>query len=519
MASNFPDKPFILHPQRMTFKELDTFSDKLAAALADMGVGKGNTVGLFMFNSPEFIVSLFGALKTGATVTAVNPLLREGEAKQQLEDSESVAVIADDETYPVFKNIHPELPKLKNAIVFKGSYLEVLSLWELIEKYPPNPPEVEIDPVEDLALLQYTANKMGCMLTHYNVATNSLQLSEVLGLRKSGQEDVIMGHLPFSHVYGLMFSIFLPISAGPCSLVVERRFDIEEILDHIGRFKITIFPTIMTVIAFLVDASELLKKYDLSSLRLICSGAMPIKAGVARELQHLTSVTVTQGYGLSETPSVTHLNPLNGIKLESVGVPIPGTEQKIVDLETGNKLRPGEVGEILVGGPQVMKGYWKRPEETAEVLRDGWLYTGDIGKIDEDGYLHIVGRKKDVVKFKGFAIGLDELEEVLRKHPAVEECVVVPKPSPIAGEIPKALVALRKGFEVTEMELIEFVEARVAEFKKIREIEFVREIPKEPVDRMVYRKRSIEREMERVGIPVKHLVDKMVTRIRKQAGE
>jgi long-chain acyl-CoA synthetase len=213
-----------------------------------------------------------------------------------------------------------------------------------------------------------------------------------------------------------------------------------------------------------------------------------------RRFEKLTGVTVTQGYGLSETSPVTHTNPLCQIKIESVGPPVPDTLQKIVDLETGNKeLLLGEIGEITIRGPQVMIGYWKRPKETAESLRKGWFYTGDLGRIDEDGYLYIVDRKKETIKYLGFTIGPAELEAVLLEHPAVGDCAVVGKPDPMAGEIPKAYVSLRGGAEATEEELIQFVKERAAGYKRIREVEFVDVIPRSLAGK-VLRREFIERE-------------------------
>jgi long-chain acyl-CoA synthetase len=216
----------------------------------------------------------------------------------------------------------------------------------------------------------------------------------------------------------------------------------------------------------------------------------------ARKFEQLTGVMVTQGYGLSETSPTTHTNPLKYVKLESVGPPLPDTLQRIVDIETGTKeLPPGEVGEIAVRGPQIMVGYWKRPHETAEVLRNGWLYTGDLGKIDEDGYLYVVDRKKEVIKYMGFTIGPAELEAVLLEHPAVADCAVVGKPDPVAGEIPKAFVALKNGAKATEEELIKFVEGKVAGYKKIREVEFTEKIPRSLAGK-VLRREFIEKERQ-----------------------
>jgi len=492
-----PEKLVILHPKKMTMRELDTLSDRFATALADLGAKKGNIVALYMWNSPEFIVAFFGILKTGATVTALDPSLKEKDAQYQLEDSESIILIVDEEQYPIIESIREKLPRLKNVIVVgEERHSDIYLFKELIEKHPPNPPKVKINPKKDLAVLQYTAGTTGlpkgCMLTHYNIVSNMFQLALLHGLEGT-RDDIVLAHLPFYHIYGMTTLICASVCFG-LSIVIQKRFDMEEFLELIQKFKVTVVTTVMPVLTLLTQFPDFLKQYNLSSLRYISSGATPMVPETARKFQELTGVVVTQGYGLSETSPVTHTNPLCQIKIESVGPPIPDTLQKIVDTETGTKeLPPGEIGEIIVRGPQVMIGYWKRPKETAEVLRNGWFHTGDLGKIDEDGYLYIVDRKKETIKYKGFTIGPAELEAVLLEHPAVGDCAVIGKPDPVAGEIPKAYVSLRGGAEATEEEFIKFVEERVAGYKKIREVEFVDVIPRSLAGK-VLRREFIERE-------------------------
>ena len=497
-AKRIPEKPAILYPKKMTFKELDILSDKLAAALADLGVNKGDTVALFMWNSPEFIISFFGALKSGATITALNPSFKYKEAKFQLEDSEATLAIVDDDKYEIIRKIKDELPKLEKIIVLNGKNYGALSLKELLEKYPPNPPNIEMDPEEDVAVLQYTSGTTGlpkgCMLTHYNIVSNVLQctFSPALEIRES---DIFLSHLPFYHIYGLTWLVCVPVRMG-ISQVIMKRFELNEFLRLIEEFKITVVFTVMPVITLLANHPNI-ENYDFSSLRFINNGGAPIAAGVARKFQKRTGVPVINGYGLSEASPVTNTNPLAWTKLESVGPPLPDTEEKIVDLETGTRELPtGEIGELIIRGPQIMKGYWKRPKETAEALRDGWLYTGDIAKMDEDGYVYIIDRKKEIIKYKGFTIGPAELEAVLMEHPAVADCAVIGKPDPIAGEIPKAFVTLKKGKNVSKEELIKFVERRVAGYKKIREVEFVESIPRSTSGKILRRK-FIELERKR----------------------
>jgi long-chain acyl-CoA synthetase len=496
-AMMFPDKAATLYPEKVTYKEFDTFSDRLATVLTDLGVKKGNTVALYMWNSPDFITAFFGALKAGATVTALNPSFKEKDAKYQLEDSDSVMVVVDDEQYPVIAGIREKVSKLKNVIVVgKTKYPSTYSFEEFIEKHSTHPPRVEIDPKEDLAVIQYTGGTTGlpkgCMLTHYNISSNIFQISIASTLERA-RDDIILAHLPFYHIYGMTSVMGASIRLG-ISMVIMKRFDLEKFLKFIQKFKVTFVLTVMPVLTLLANSPDLVKQYDLSSLRLINNGGTPIVPETARKLQKLTGITVIQGYGLSEASPVTHENPLRQIKIESVGPPIPDTEQRIVDLETGTKELPlGEVGEVIIRGPQVMKGYWKRPEATAKTIRNGWLYTGDLGKIDEDSYLYIVDRKKEIIKYLGFTIGPAEIEAVLQEHPAVADCAVVGKPDPVAGEIPKAFVALKDGAKATERELIKFVEERVAGYKKIREVEFVETVPRSLAGK-VLRREFVEKE-------------------------
>ncbi|HVP17120.1 MAG TPA: AMP-binding protein, partial [candidate division Zixibacteria bacterium] len=307
------------------------------------------------------------------------------------------------------------------------------------------------------------------------------------------RDDIFLAHLPLYHIYGMTVIMCTSVFFG-LRMVIQKRFDPKEFLELIQRFKVTMVPTVMPVITGLTQFPDLLEQYDLSSLRFINNGAVPMVLETARKFEGLTGVTVSQGYGLSETSAVSHTNPLSQIRLDSVGVPLPDTEQKIVDIETGTKeLPPEEVGEIIIRGPQIMMGYWKRPEDTAETLRDGWLYTGDLGKIDKDGYLYIVDRKKEIIKCMGFTIGPADLEAVLLQHSCVKDCAVIGKPDSAAGEIPKAYVALRSGAKATEEALIKFVGEKVAGYKRIREVEFVDVIPRSTSGK-VLRREFVERE-------------------------
>jgi len=284
--------------------------------------------------------------------------------------------------------------------------------------------------------------------------------------------------LPFYHIYGMML-VGGGLYAG-ATLVIMEAFDLERSLMLAQQYGVTLYYAVPPILVAL-DNSTRLTQFTFQRMRYIMVGAAPLAPDVAQRVQEKIQVPVLQGYGLTEASPVTHLNPVDQgpIKLDSVGVSVPNQEQKIVDLETGEReLDVGEIGELYVKGPHIMKGYWKAPEETAQALHDGWLATGDIARMDREGYVYIVDRKKEMIKYKGFAVAPAEVEAILFQHTAVADCAVIAKPDPEAGEIPKALVILQPGEEVAPEALMEFVESRVAGYKKIREVEFVTSIPK-----------------------------------------
>jgi len=515
-AQKYPDKTALIYfDGKMTYKELDVLTDRFAAALADLGVKKGDRVALFLPNTPLFVISYYGALKAGAVVTAMSPLYKEREVEHQLNDSEAETIVLLDLLYPIVEKVW-ERTKLRNVIVgslrdympsfkaFLGSLLgkipsrhverraNVYFFRELVARYGANPPKIEINPKEDLAALQYTGGttgiSKGAMLTHMNLVSNAVMCKEWLQPREG--EEVVLTVLPLFHIYGMTTSMNAPILfAG--TMVLLPRFDPVAVLQAIHKYRVTVFCGAPTMYAMLLAHSDL-TKYDLTSVRFCISGAAPLPPDVQKKFMEVTGGVLVEGYGLTESSPVTHANPLDRtmktVKIGSIGVPWPDTDAKIVDIETGEKeLPPGEVGELIVRGPQVMKGYWKMPEETSAVLRDGWLYTGDVGKMDEDGYFYITDRKKDLIKYKGYSVYPRELEDVLYEHPAVKLCGVIGKPDPVAGEIPKAFVVLKEGATVTEEELMKFVNEKVAPYKAIRELEIRKELPLSAVGKVLRR--------------------------------
>ncbi|MEM0079294.1 MAG: long-chain fatty acid--CoA ligase [Nitrososphaerota archaeon] len=515
-AKNYPEHvAIIFFGRKITYRELNSLVNRFATALYNLGIRKGDVVAVFLPNTPQFVIAYYAILKLGGIVTAVNPLFTERELEFQLNDSEAKAIILLDILYPRFKKIWKNT-KVKFAVVtWLGDYMPKLTatLGKLLKKIPtekiatePNlyffkelversleqPPAVEINPLEDLAVLQYTGGTTGlpkaAMLTHFNLVANAIGCAAWLGAKPA--QDIGLSVLPFFHIYGMTVAMNFNIySAG--TMVLLPRFDVEQVLESIEKYKVTLFPGVPTMYAVIINHPKV-GKYNLRSIKFCISGAAPLPPEVQKKFMEITGAVLVEGYGLTEASPVTHCNPLDPtmktVKVGSIGIPWPDTEAKIVDIETGTREMPvGEIGELVVKGPQVMIGYWKRPEETAQTLRDGWLYTGDLGKMDEDGYFYITDRKKDLIKYKGYSVYPRELEDILYEHPAVKFAAVVGKPDPIAGEIPKAFVVLKEGATATEEELMKFVNDRVAPYKAIRELEIRKELPMSMVGKVLRR--------------------------------
>ncbi len=435
---------------------------------------KGDRVALYLPNIPQFIIAYFGALKAGAVVTTISPLNREREVAFQLCDSGAETIVTIESLKSVVEVVKEKTP-LKRLVIAIPNTLSFSGL-------PPPAENVSQDKAVsgDLAALQYTGGTTGTskavMLTHRNLSFNANQFATTI---KATSQDVFLVALPLSHIYGLTTGMTVPISVG-AKLVLLPKFTPAMALQAIVQHKVTVFCGVPTMYQMLL-AQPNLKNFDLSSVRVCISGAAALPPSVQREFMALSGGFLAEGYGLSEASPVTHCSPVARclpLRVGSVGLPLPGTEAKIVDLETGCKsMVVGEVGELAVRGPQVMAGYWRRPAETAEVLRDGWLFTGDIALVDSDGYTYIVDRKKELIKHNGYSIYPRELEDLLYEHPAVKYAAVVGKPDVEAGENPKAYVVLKEGAQVSEEALMGFVNQNVAAYKALREVEFKAELP------------------------------------------
>jgi long-chain acyl-CoA synthetase len=315
------------------------------------------------------------------------------------------------------------------------------------------------------------------MLTHLNLVSNAVAFAAWI---RGVSADTFLAALPLFHIYGMTTSMTVPVSLA-ATMVLLPRFEPTAALETIQRHRVTVFCGVPTMYSVLLANPEL-GKFDLTSIRVCISGASPLPPQVQKKFMQVTGGFLAEGYGLTEASPVTHCNPVDKtmrtVRVGSIGLPLPDTDARIVDLETGEKtLATNETGELAVKGPQVMLGYWRNPEETVLVLRDGWLLTGDIARMDGDGYFYITDRKKDLIKYKDYSVYPRELEDVLYEHPAVKLCAVVGKPTQVVGEIPKAFIVLKDGSQATEAEIMAFVKEKVAPYKAVREVEFRQQLP------------------------------------------
>ncbi|MEH7885917.1 long-chain-fatty-acid--CoA ligase [Bacillus sp. JJ1609] len=516
-ADKFPDKVAIhFMGKELTYKQVYNYAKKLAAYLQSLGIEKGDRVAIMLPNTPQSIISYYAILMAGGIVVQTNPLYMERELEYQMKDSGAKAIITLDILFPrvskVIANtdlenvivtaikdylpfpknlVYPFIQKKQYGIIVNVKHEGQNHLFNEIMKQPAGQiKEYDFDFEEDLALLQYTGGTTGfpkgVMLTHKNLVANAAMCNAWLYKCKPGEETVL-GILPFFHVYGMTAVLILSVMQGS-KMVLLPKFDPETTLKTIQKQKPTLFPGAPTIYIGLLNHPDL-KKYDLSSIDSCISGSAPLPVEVQEQFEEVTGGKLVEGYGLTESSPVTHANFLWDKKRVkgSIGVPWPDTDSVVLSMETGEPLPQGEIGEIAVKGPQVMKGYWNRPEETEQVLREGWLLTGDLGYMDDEGYFYIVDRKKDMIIAGGFNIYPREIEEVLYEHPAVQEVVAAGIPDPYRGETVKVYVVLKEGAEVTEAELNEYARKHLAAYKVPRLYEFRKELPKTAVGKILRR--------------------------------
>ncbi len=509
-AGSFPENiSLIFGEKKISYKDLKKKVDALTAALLALGVKKGEKVGFLMPSCPPYVIGYHAILQAGAIVVNLNPLAVERELLFFLKDAQISTIIVADYLYPRLASIRsesyldhiivaclkdwgagPEFGAERSIPILDSPKQGVYTFESLVTKYNQcSWPRVEMTPTDE-AVLQYSGaiaeGTRAVILTHGNLVANTCQLISWAVRARKGKE-VFLSVLPFFHVYGMAVAMNMPLSLA-ATIIILPRFEVRQALLAIRRYQPTFFPGVPPMFVALAQEKDA-EKFNLSSLRVCYSGGAPLAIEVLEEFEKLTGARITEGYGLAEASPATHCNPIYGKrKLGSVGLPYPDTLAKIVDLETGERvLPPGEVGELCLKGPQVMKGYWQHPEETAKAIRDGWLYTGDIARMDEDGYFYILDLKKDMIIAGGFNIYPKDIDQVLLEHPKIAEAVAVGIPDRYRGQTVKAFVVLKPGQTASEEEILDFCRKNLAKYKVPTQVEFRTHLPKTPAGKILRR--------------------------------
>ncbi|TCI23495.1 AMP-binding protein [Exiguobacterium sp. SL-9] len=511
-ATDYPDRTAVSFiGKALTFAEVDDAAKRLATMLQSKGLQKGDRVSLMLPNCPQYVISFYAVLYAGGTVVQTNPLYTEHELENLITDSGANILITLDLLYPkslrvkqktdiktiITTSIADYLPFPKNKLypikVKRENNIVIDTTGSVAFKdyknFGPITP-VSIEPKEDVAVLQYTGGTTGLpkgvMLTHFNLTANVDQISNFFYKYNRGDLKRVLSVVPFFHVYGMTCCLNFGMANG-YELVLVPRFDVTDVLKTIHKKKPHFFPGAPTMYVGILNDPKL-KKYDLSSIEACISGSAPLPVEVQEQFESITGGRIVEGYGLSETSPVTHANFLWDKRIVgSIGVPLSDTSAKIVKADGETPADVGEIGEVMLYGPQVMKGYWQKPEETAAVLKDGWLATGDLGYMGEDGFFYIVDRKKDMIIAGGFNVYPREIEEVLYEHPAVKEAVCIGVPDPYRGETVKAFIVMRDGVSVTEEELDKHCREKLAAYKVPKLYEFRDELPKTFVGKILRR--------------------------------
>jgi len=518
-SSQFPDQCAIyFYGNEISYQQLLKLSSTFASHLIRLGVKKGDRVILFLPNCPQMVIAFFGTLIAGGVVVPTNPLYQEKELKHQITDSGAEIVVTLDLLYekvssvrdgtnvhtiivttiqdylsPLKRIIYPMLNREKEKSgIKKGKGIKFFK--ELMEEKKGGEKIAQVLS-EDLAILQYTGGttglSKGAMLTHRNLVCNTFQMRNWYFAIKEGKE-VVLSVLPLFHSYGIAVCMNFSIITGSTILLIPR-FSPGEILKVIQEKRVTLFPGIPGIYSALIQHRGL-KKYNLSTIKFCISGAAPLPVKVMEEFEQVTGGMIIEGYGLTEASPVTHSNPLyRQRKTGSIGLPLPDTDCKIVDLETGSKeVSFDEVGELCIKGPQVMNGYWNKPEETAQTVKDGWLYTGDIARMDRDGYFYIVDRKKDMIICEGFNVYPQEIDDLLLKHPKILEVATVGVPDELRGERIYSYIVLKEHETTTSEEILAYCKENLAKYKIPRRVIIRQSLPKSSLGKIF--KRELKKE-------------------------
>jgi len=509
----------IFYGSKISYAKLKDLIDRFATALNRLGVKKGDTVSLYLLNCPQYVVAYFAALKLGAKVTPISPVYTSQEVRHQLQDSDASTIVCEDILYDnvaragvsltnvILTNIGDYLPAIKRifgrkalAKAYQGMEAPTaerarasgLHLFQdMVKDAPPDPPQVAIDPEKDIAALPYTGGTTGlpkaAILTHRNMVALQSQILAFWPIFEEGKE-VGIAFLPFFHIYGQVVVMLSGLVQGS-TLVLFTTPDLDEIISAMERYQASAFYGVPTLFEYLKEY-EKTDRVDWKRLKLIACGADTLHESTIQGWERRTGVKILEGYGMTETTAVSHSTPYNRPKAGSFGVPLPGVAAAIVDVDGTDFVPVGEVGELILNGPNIMQGYWKRPKETEESLVEiegkKWLRTGDLVRMDEEGYFHFFDRKRDLIKYKGYSVFARHVEEVLYGHPQIKAAGVVGVPDPAAGQIIKAYVVLQSEArgKVSEEEIMEFCRQNMAHYKVPKIIEFRGELPKTDVGKV-----------------------------------
>jgi len=493
-ASNkYSDKTAIIDgDSTYSFSELENFSSRFSGALKNLGILKGDRVGILAPNCAEFVIAFHGITKSGGVVTTINSGYREREIAHQVQDSGCKILVVHESLTQIFSEARSLIKTDVKAIVVTDEHGTEGSFWQLVNSSEPHITS-GLDTTNDLAALPYSSGTTGLtkgvMLSHSNLVSNVEQLMGLSGGASMNDKDVILVHLPLFHIYG-MNVLMNPCIAAGATQVMMGRFDMEEFLSLIETHRVTKLFTVPPVGLGLSQYPGVATR-DLTCLEFAMFGAAPLSAELQVKISEVLNCAVIQGYGMTESSPVTNIDYTEPglMKAGSIGPAVANTEEKIVDTEDPDKqLGPDEVGELMVRGPQVMLGYFNNPQATEETLtNDGWLHTGDIGKMDEEGYVWVLDRKKELIKYNGFQVPPAELEGLLIEHPEIADAAVIGKPDEESGEIPKAFVVKTAGSDISEDAVMSFVASKVSTFKHVREVEFIDAIPKNPSGKILRR--------------------------------
>ena len=499
IAREFPHIPCIYHKptdKKYTYRDLIDYSDKVGNALANLGIGKGDSVAIMSENCAEFIFCCIGIMETGATVIPINPLLKEPDVKHIIQDAGNVkTVFVHINTFSIVKSVHDQVDFDKMILLGTNEGKpDTITFDELIKEVSPNPPDVDIDPVNDLATLMYTGGTTGLpkgvMWTHDGLLHSCMSLVYASGdkYEEDVRDYVNISILPLCHAMGFGILICVLYLAG---MLVMLPFNPSEVLKAIEKYSVKLFIGVPVMYQMIINSPEF-SSIDFEGLEIAGSGSASLAPEFNKRWEDVVGFKVSQGYGLTESAAfaTTAATWMPKIKPNSIGVPNIDVDIKIVDPDTLEERKVGEVGELLIRGPNIMKGYWKNPEATKKDIVDGWLRTGDLARMDENGYFYIEGRTKDMVKYKGYKVMAKEVEEKLVEHPAILEAGVVGVPDPNIGETIKAFVVIRpeNKNKITASEIIEWSKERMAGYKYPRQIEFIKELPRTAVGKIFRRK-------------------------------